>query len=423
MLRKFFILMFFMFAGFNAYADLNYIDVNKITKDTNLIADFKYAQLCQPFCATWTPQWNEQISKEKLIEQLKNIYENFSKLDKNAELFLFLGDIAHFLYNLDANDEERDFHDMSVANYNNAIALSPQDYRAYWFLGFHCSQVPGQWLIRGAKNFQIAETLSPDTKPAEFWANYANASALTAMPSHYLYAIDKAKSILKNVKQIYTKDKLIESLDKSSEYDNTDIWRVNKEDSTNYFISRPLGMRFWLTQKEGDAFGLQLSGYQKNSGAVVLTPPRLKNSKGVSIGYTILVIAHTVDGKTSLRDFVKSDSILVEAKNKTETNFSKKYDKIVSYGIIDKDMYPNIGGAHLHYIAVERNYPKYAGLALEIPTVPFGTSNAGYYRLTPQPDRFQGKIIYTILLDTCEDIHEDSLKVFKDFFENRLLIE
>ena len=36
---------------------------------------------------------------------------------------------------------------------------------------------------------------------------------------------------------------------------------------------------------------------------------------------------------------------------------------------------------------------------------------------------FKGKIFYAILLDSCEDIHEQSLSVFRTLFENQIIIE
>ncbi|MCL1972095.1 MAG: hypothetical protein FWG57_03795 [Endomicrobia bacterium] len=424
MVRKILVLLFFFAMSCNAYADIDYINIKKITKDKELISYFEYLKKNLPYYDHWTMGWNYDIPKEEIILKLKYIYKKFSESDKNEELFLLLGDIAHYLYNLDAGDENDNYNKITVDNYDKAIKMTPQDYRGFWFLGKHCSQIPGEYLIKGIDNFRIAENLNKDKKPAKFWIDYAYNAILVAMPSHYFYSYDKAKNISKNVKEPYERDKIIISLDKDKEYDNTDIWRVNRMNGNTFFTSRPLGMRFILSEEEGDAYGLQIFDYRNNSGAFLIHPARIKNKDGKEIGYTILVLAKAVDDKINLQDFTDNDSSISKAKNKKKIHFSEKYDKIISYEIIDKDQYGDIGGAHLYFITVEREYPQYAGLILEIPNIPdMNGETTSYFRLKPQSDRFTGKIIYTIILDTCEDIHDESLTVFKDFFENKLVIE
>ncbi|MDR3113153.1 MAG: hypothetical protein LBU09_02120 [Endomicrobium sp.] len=418
MLRIIFFFIFFIFAVCNAHANINYIDVKKITEDKKLIADFQYIKTNLPYYKDWIMNWSYDVSKSELSARLKNIYEEFGKLNKNEELFLLLGDIAHYLYNLDASDETSNYNEIAADNYNKAIKAAPQDYRGFWFLGAHYLQIPGQYLLKSIDNFEAAQKLSNNKKTSQFWADYAQASILTAMPSHYLYASDKAAS--KEV--LYKKDKLFVSLDKNREYTNKEIWNVSSRDEINYFISRPLGMRFELSKEEGAVYELQISDYKNNSGMFAIMPPKLKNKDGLDIGYTILVVAQTVDDKISLEDVVDNDPSIAEAENKKKINFSEKYEKIISYEITDKERYENIGGAHLYLITIERERPKYAGLAIETPNAPISEESA-YFVFKPQPDRFAGKIIYTLILDSCEDIHAKSFEVFKDFFENKLILE
>jgi len=88
-------------------------------------------------------------------------------------------------------------------------------------------------------------------------------------------------------------------------------------------------------------------------------------------------------------------------------------------------MYEDIGGGHLYMIGVERESPEFSGLQLENPELlPLGTpGQVSYYRGTNVKTRFKGKIFYAILLDSCEDIHDQSLAIFKELFDNQMVIE
>jgi hypothetical protein len=88
-------------------------------------------------------------------------------------------------------------------------------------------------------------------------------------------------------------------------------------------------------------------------------------------------------------------------------------------------MYQDIGGGHWYMIGIERDRPKYAGLLLENPVaLPKGNPNEiTYYRASDCKDRFNGKIFYAIMLDSCEYINEQSFSIFKSLFDNQIIIE
>jgi len=77
-------------------------------------------------------------------------------------------------------------------------------------------------------------------------------------------------------------------------------------------------------------------------------------------------------------------------------------------------------------IGIEREAPKYPGLLLEtpasIPKTKLG-ERPTVYRAQGSKKRFDGRIFYLIMLDSCEDIHEQSYAIFKTFFDNQLIIE
>jgi hypothetical protein len=88
-------------------------------------------------------------------------------------------------------------------------------------------------------------------------------------------------------------------------------------------------------------------------------------------------------------------------------------------------MYKDVGGGHMYMIAFESDMPKNPGMLLETySTLPKGNNQEiSYYKSSDTKNRFEGKIFYTIILDTCEDIHDQSIAVLKEFFNNQLIIE
>jgi hypothetical protein len=76
-------------------------------------------------------------------------------------------------------------------------------------------------------------------------------------------------------------------------------------------------------------------------------------------------------------------------------------------------------------IGIERDAPAYPGLLLENPaTLPDGEAGKlTYYAASGSKDRLKGRIFYAIMLDSCEDIHEQSFTIFKEFLDNQVIIE
>jgi hypothetical protein len=418
-MRNIAILFFLTFSIVRVFANVNYIDISKISSDKNLVTAFNFVKDYKHYFDHWTTEWNYDLPKEYLINQLRENYKGFSALtEKNTETYLLLGDIAHYLYNMG----DGEYHSRAVKNYEEAIKSDPKDFRAFWFLANHYALLRGTNLA--IENFKKAEKLLPTKQPADFWNDYAFASAITNMPTHCIYAMDKVKNILGEEGSFQqqlgeTIYKRIVPVDKKQSYSQYDIWTANRGD-TMTFISRPLGMKFLIDK----TWGLSIKDYQNNSTVFFIEPPAIANKAGMEIGYTIAIFMKTVNDNDMLDDYV--NNFISKDPNKKKINFSDKYDKIVAYEIIDKSIYQDMGGGHLYVVGVERNEPKYAGLLLEEP-IPL-PENAEkekviYYRASESKDRFKGKIFYAILLDSCEDIHEKSFSIFKSYFENQIIIE
>lgn len=354
--------------------------------------------------------------KQDLVTELHTLYKSFSALKtKNEETWLLLGDIAHYLYNMD----DTAFYSPAVKNYEEAGKVNPKDYRVGWFLGDHyaLSNAP----VAAIDNFIKAEKLLPSVQPAEFWNDCAFAMAVANMPSHCIYAMDKVKNISGKEGSFQqqlgeTIYKRIVPVDKSQSYDKKELWTADEGKQTT-FTSRPLGLKMLVDS----TWNLSVYDYQKNQAAVIMKPPTIANKSGREINYTVAVLIKTANDNDKLADYI--NAFVAKYQDKKNITFSSKYEKMVAYEIKEKTMYPEVGGGHMYMIGIEREAPKYPGLLLEAPAIlPEGNSaEVSYYRAGESKDRFKGRIFYAIMLDSCEDIHEQSFSIFKAFFDQMVI--
>ena len=275
-MRKKLILLIGIFMSANTFSNVNYIDLSKISNESKVIAAFNYIKDNQQYFDHWTNEWSYDKPQIELIKNLRDTYAAFSTLaTKNEDFYLLLGDIAHYLYNL--NDTA--YYRLAINNYNSAIQINPNDYRSYWFLGYHyvLSNVP----ILGIENFLRAQQLLPIKQPADFWDEFAWSTSLTNMPSHCIFAMDKARSISgipgsfesQLGETIYKK---IIEVDKKLSYKKEDIWSASQGEKIT-FTSRPLGVKILVDS----TWELSIYDYKDSKSAFILNPPPIKSKKGV----------------------------------------------------------------------------------------------------------------------------------------------
>jgi hypothetical protein len=211
--------------------------------------------------------------------------------------------------------------------------------------------------------------------------------------------------------------KRIVSVDKNQSYDKKDIWTATQGDKTT-FTSRPLGIKISIDT----TWDLSINDYQNTQAVFIIEPTTIANKAGREIGYTIAILMKTANDNDRLEDYI--NNFVSKYPNKKKINLSDKYDKMITYEIIDKTMYEDMGGGHLYVVGIERNEPKYSGLLLETAiSLPHNTDEINYYRAAESKDRFKGKIFYLIMFDSCEDIYKQSFAIFKSLFDNQIIIE
>jgi hypothetical protein len=417
-MRQLFILIKLTVLLIQGRANVFYIDVNRITDHAGQKERFEKIREWAHFYDHWTPDWQYDKSKEELITFLEQSYSEFSDIKtENAERNLLLGTLSHYLYNLGREE----YNQQAIRYLSKTSSRVADDYRADWFLGVHysLSNVPDKavsCLIAAKEKLQ-------GEGPVAFWESFVVTAAIANMPSHAIYAMEKVKEISgtpgnfeeqlgKTVKDRLKKPELTTS------YEKEEIWSVDEGDMPS-FVCRPLGIRVTVDS----VWNLSLNGYSKGQSAVIIKPSALRSKQGREVNYTIAILMKTVSDEESLESYI--NKFVVEFSSKSRISFSDKFDRMIAYEIREPSMYEALGGAHLYMIGVERSAPDYPGLLLEKPSKAFrGTpGELNYYRPGDYYDRFKGRLFYAIILDACEDIHEAAYAVFKEFWDNGLLIE
>jgi tetratricopeptide (TPR) repeat protein len=400
------------------FGNINFVQFDKIPDSEKYSEKLNFIIENEGYYNHWQPDWTYDISKKSLVKELKESYDLFSKMDnENIEINLLLGDISHYLYNL----HEDKYYELAVEHYQKAIDLAPNDYRPLWFLANHYALSNIQ--DNSIQYFLKSQKLLPSDEPAAFWEEYTFATAVANMPSHCIFAMDKAKSILGEPS--YFEEQLGQTIynriipvKSDSAYSYMDIWSASKGDLIS-FVCRPFGLKLLIDS----TWQINFYDYQNHQSVVTIVPPAIPNKDGREITYTIALIMRVAQPGDKLEDFI--DNFIAPYPDKTSYNFSNKYTDMISFELKDENMYEDIGGAHMQMIGIKRDRPKNAGLLLEQPlTIPQGESNKmTFYKAGDSKDRFDGQIYYAVMLDACEDIYDEAYELFKETFEKQIIIE
>lgn len=190
-LKPAFILLLFCLTTKITNANINAIDLPAANYPKALQPDIDFLTTNQSFYNHWAHFWNYKIPKAKVIERLSTLYTTLDNLpNKNTEANLLIGDIAHYLYNMEVDE----YYKKAIDHYEAAKTLAPNDYRVYWFLANHYAL--SAKTIVAAQSYDQAMRYQPPVAHPSFWADYAVACALANMPATAMYAAEKSSSIV-----------------------------------------------------------------------------------------------------------------------------------------------------------------------------------------------------------------------------------
>lgn len=396
-----------------AKADIKFVNFEKIDPERKYVNLQGRLLEYLPIYDHWVPDWVYKVPKDSVVNTLKSGLAGYSKLHGDPyETNLLLGELSHYLYNLNFQD----YYDSAENFYLRAVAQNDKDCRGYWFLAYHYSL--SNEIAKGAQWFDKAiERANPGTGK-DFWQEYAFGMMLGGRFSHCRYALDKYKQQGGNAQLASMMDSTLKAkllaTDPDLTYQTRTLWQTNRPTPKKIvFISFILGMKFSVDSN----WGMKVNGYAQKNSAVSFTPPMFTSKKGKQIGINIAVVVHVASENEQLKDFMAT---LIKGKGRQDNTFALPDYKGISYTFQDPDIYADRGGAHIHYIGIERDQPQYPGLALEDQTRAF-KGEAGkiqFYTLNQTRTRLPGRIFYIWVLDTCEDIHEGSWATFQQLMQS-----
>ncbi|MFW6226796.1 MAG: tetratricopeptide repeat protein [Bacteroidota bacterium] len=401
-------------------ANIHYIDIKSIpgieAVDEEIVFLFEHEEYINHRIPTWT----FDVSKNKLTRRLSTLYDKLVEMPtQRLEKHLLLGDVAHFLYNL----EEERFFPRAVLHYKKSQSLAPDDFRGHWFLGNH-------YALAGLADssmvqYTLAEALLPDRKvPHLFWSEYAFAALEANRPSHAIYAMEQEKQVLGKPgyfeKTIGNQIRnLLVVPEPDSTYTDLEIWNAHVDDRLT-LISRAFGIGLAVDT----TWKTDLAGYENNVSVGALMPQPIITSTGEAIGYTIGIVMHPAVEGERLEDFTAP--LLKPYSQVEQVLFTSEYSNLLAYEIKDSTLYQDMGGAHMYLLALSREVPEFPGKKLEAPENVFDNVHNGkmnYVKANQRLTRFDSRIFYVFILDASEVIHNEAFDVFSRFFRNQVIIE
>jgi hypothetical protein len=402
------------------FADVNYIDISKITDNNELVNTFAFIRGNKKCYDRIVVIWNCETPKDEMLDRLHIFYNKLSALPAgNEELCLLIGDISGYIYNI--NCEDTVYYDIAESYYRKALALNPDDYRVNWFMGHFYAGVNNR--LDASFRFLEAEKHLPYEHPSAFWNDYADAMYISNKPAHCIRAMDMVKYLdgkPGDFEQQYGPKvyNLIVPVDKDLSYSKDDIWTSVIERSGT-FTSRPLGTKILVDS----TWKVSVNGYSNHQCGFGIYPTAIlsKNQRYFSPGIEIYM--EPVNDDVNLNDYI--NSVTSKYKSVRQISYMNKYSKMVAYEIKDSSAYTDFGGAHYIIVGIERDAPRYPGLLLE--NMVFSSDGSigelPYHTLVTQKDRFKGRIFYTIVLNTSEDVFDESYRIFRRMYDDRIIIE
>ena len=391
-------------------ADIKYVDFHKIDPDGQYARQQSFLIENLPYIEFWVQDWTFDVSKDSLVRELKYCLKSYALLKKDSlEVNLLEGEIAHFLYNLNQDA----YWDTAEAHYKAAISIQKEDIRGYWFLGNHYAQSNDP--SKAIPTFEMARQKVGSETPSDFWKEYAFAMLRAGMPSHCSYALDQYASkggrgkLSDAMEAIMGRNGILSNPD--SAYNKNVLWSGARMGPKIRYTSRLLGIRL-LADSE---WTVQISDFANRQAYVTFQPETIEGKLGKRIGFSMLLLVKVPKPGETLDVFVESLMKKTMGTRDTNSVVIDRYPESVSYTFQSKEVYADKGGAHMHFIGIERSAPAFPGMALETEPSQLGQN--------PFRNRFQGRLFYFFLLDTCEDIHTASWKTFMELLKDELVIE
>jgi hypothetical protein len=417
-------MMFFItitLAVIPAHANLEAIQYQSIPEIETLNNQITYLVENQRYYYYWANEWKHPVAKKEIIDNLKKIYDRLTQLEAknrgNIELQLLMGELSHFLYNL----EEHDFDKRVTDHYKRAASISPEDYRPVWFMAQHLSLSarPRDGMLRFRS---ISELSDPLKLHPRFWDDYAVASVSALMPSNALMAMARSKKItgkpsfLDAQAGTQIRSKIIRP-ERGVSVSKKDLWLQYPDEEI--YLNRRFGMRLNLEY----GWGTQLVSELKNDQCAIVVNAPEESGKTQRITFSFTIVAHMPKPDETLAvwttAFLKSFADLQQ----NTTSVATPYKGALAYELRAPNEYKSEGGGHFIFLSFKRDEPEFPGVKVEYPFVPKSSEQMQKFSMQPVVTRFGGPIYYGIMLDTCESVYPRAREQLDLLLKKILVIE
>jgi hypothetical protein len=377
----------------------------------------------------YNSHWDFAIAKDEVIKKVKDtlartdgyLKENLSSDD----VWLFKALLEQYLYNLDLTL----YGEQIIKDASDIRAMFPTDYRPVWLLAWHDAKA-GR-IAESIENYgEVLARFSPEGLSPYFWVDYAEAAYLAGMPIHSREALERAGKLLG--KDFITAHGLYKAVSgllvdpvPNLPMSADDTYVAIKRGDGYGILSHLFGM--WIPT--GPDWKVNRGGTKDNNSAIALGLAPLQNKVGRNIFYSIVILSSAYNNM-SFEQYAKQNPVKGATLSRIPDLLQGAEQQ--AYEWKNPDLYKQIGGGHGICVFVERHEPNVRGLSIEEPSYAMeaqaskpvggsGASGAQFFRFKKIIRRYPGDIFYTIILDTSEDIFEQSRQEFKLFLAGLIL--
>lgn len=408
-------LILFTIALIPIYSAAYGVDIDKLPKAAEFKTAYGWLEKNEQFVERQYSDWSKiRVKKEEIFQKINVLFEHIGKDPDQgkADVLLYKTVLLHYSYNLGVTSA----HEMITSISDDFKARYPKDYRIFWIAGRHYALAG--YTVEAIKEFEYALNRF-DTKKFEplFWYHYGEASGIAAMFVHGIDALQKYSYLSAGKNKTFDAESLFNSLQDriiEPEFGKTikgeDLYAFQHRESGYGMLCRLFGI--YLPFRNN--WGYKVMDCMQNASMIFFQPGTIRNKNDIEIAYSIAV-SYNAKNPASFEEFKKANLkafLTYSEKDVTLGNYP-----FAVYEITDPTRYTEMGGFHGYALFLERKQPKRKGIAIEAPNQYFTEDiKRGLVYIPPKEyNRFDGPIFYFILLDTCEDIFDESFVVFKEF--------
>lgn len=416
--QKLLVISVFLLLTTTAHAiNIRLIQIQNLPDVENLMPDLEYILNHEDHLSTFISDeyWDYDTTKEQLTGRLIEIVttlEQYGNTGENQDQTLLKGLIYSYLYNLDVQE----YYPRAIEELKKIENYSYKDYRYRWFLGtIYAKSVKPYEAI---EQFEFVESRVPEDKLHPlFWADYAEALTFAFMQRKSLETFEKY-ALYGNIdlddNWFYQgiKEKEVQTT-ADMEISSDELYQLLEREKGLGYLCRALNI--WIPAK--GEWTPSLYGYSNHVAALSYKSQDIEDEKGDTITYSIVNMMY-INRADVMEHYL---SLAPDVKILENHEFDAKFTVLE---IKDPEQYKHIGGAHGLVVLYEPETDERTGDLVEQPsrirTRP--GSGASYMAFQPVHRRIPEKISYAFLLDSCENIFEESKADFIEFMD-KVIIE